>query len=554
MSEFGFTSVPDLVPARMVNEFSYCPRLFYIEWVESRFADNTDTVDGRWKHRVVDTEGGAAPLPGEGELKVARSVMLSSPELGLVGKADLIEGVGDAVVPVDYKRGSPPDTPDGAWEPERVQLCVLGLLLRDAGYRCDEGVLYFVESKQRVTVVFDDELIARTQELIGDLRRVAASSTAPPPLLDSPKCPRCSLVTLCLPDETNALAARSNREPRRLIARHADPRPLYVTEQGAWVGKSKGRIEITKHKELLHSVRFIDVSQICVFGNVQVSTQLLRQLFAEEIPVCWFSYGGWFSGIAEGLPSKHVELRRRQAIRATDGSIEIARRMIQGKIRNSRTLLRRNAKEKTERAIEQLKVMAESAATATSIDSLLGIEGAAARVYFQSFSLMIREDKRLPGQPFNFELRNRRPPKDAVNCLLSYVYGLLAKDCTATLFTVGLDPYLGLLHRSRFGRPALALDLAEEFRPIIAESVVINLINNGEVKPNDFIVRAGGVALTADGRKAVLGSYERRLEAELTHPLFGYKASYRRTLEIQARLLGAHLLGETPEYTPIVTR
>lgn len=167
---------------------------------------------------------------------------------------------------------------------------------------------------------------------------------------------------------------------------------------------------------------------------------------------------------------------------------------------------------------------------------------------------MLTEERRLPGGAFGFEHRNRRPPLDPVNCLLSYVYALLVKDCTATVFSVGFDPYLGFYHRPRFGRPALALDLAEEFRPLIGDSVVLNLINNGEVRPSHFVVRAGGVALTGPGRKAVLAAYERRLDTEIKHPTFGYTISYRRVLDVQARLLGAHLLGEVPGYVAFTTR
>jgi CRISPR-associated protein Cas1 len=201
-----------------------------------------------------------------------------------------------------------------------------------------------------------------------------------------------------------------------------------------------------------------------------------------------------------------------------------------------------------------LKELAGRAATAASIESLLGIEGAAARLYFGSFPSMLRNEKRLPGAAFEFQNRNRRPPRDAVNCLLSFLYAMLVKDLTATVLAIGFDPYLGFFHRPRFGRPALALDLAEEFRPLIAESVAINAINNGEVGPNDFFSRAGGVALTADGRKTVLAGYERRLATQVRHPTFGYRVSYRRVLEVQARLLAAHLLGEVPAYVPFMTR
>lgn len=167
---------------------------------------------------------------------------------------------------------------------------------------------------------------------------------------------------------------------------------------------------------------------------------------------------------------------------------------------------------------------------------------------------MLGDDRSLPGKPFAFEGRNRRPPTDPVNCLLSFVYTLLVKDLVATCVGVGLDPYIGVFHRPRFGRPALALDLAEEFRPLIADSVVVNLINNGEVKGSDFTMRAGGVSLTDDGRKAVLSAYERRIEVEVTHPVFGYTITYRRVLEVQARLLASYLLGELPRYTPFTTR
>lgn len=546
---------PELVPARMVNEFSYCPRLFYLEWVQARFADNLDTVQGRYTHRVVDQAAGRAPLPEDrAELKVARSLMLSSTSLGLVAKLDLVEGAPDGeAIPVDYKKGTPPDIPDRAWEPERVQLCIAGLLLQETGYRCTHGYLYFAEVRQRVRVDFDEPLVKRTLELVDELRQVASTDVAPPPLVDSPKCPRCSLVGLCLPDETNTLAQRTEQPPRRLMPSRDDAKPLHVTEQGAYIGKDKGLLTISKNKEKLASVRAIDVSQLCIHGRVQISTQALTSLIADDVPVCFFTYGGWFSGIAHGLPSKHVELHRRQVIAGPTRGLEIARQVVSAKILNSRTLLRRNARTRPDAVIGRLKNAADRALMADSFPTLLGIEGAAARSYFGEFSNMIREESRLD-RGFDFDGRNRRPPTDPVNCLLSFGYGQLTKDLTITTFLVGFDPYLGFYHRPKYGRPALALDLAEEFRPLIVESTVITLINNGEIGPEDFIARAGGVSLTTSGRKTFLRAYERRLDAEVAHPRFGYRISYRRVLEVQARLLGATLLGEIPDYPPFTTR
>lgn len=535
----------------MVNEFVYCPRLFYLEWVQSQFEDNSDTVHGRYVHRRVDQGGGRmGGAPEDDPVSNARSVLVSSERLGLIAKTDIVEGFDGRVVPVEVKRGRPPKH-GPAWEPELQQLAAIGLILRDNGYTCDEGQFYFASSRERTTVEFDDRLLGKTLDTVEQLRAFAAADEAPPPLVDSPKCPRCSLVGICLPDETNFHTGRVEAEPRRLTPRDSEARPLYVTEQGARLGISQRRVEVKVNREVVRSDRLIDISQINLSGNVQVSTQLLHAAFREDIPVCWFSYGGWFQGIAHGLPSKHVELRRRQVAVAAQAGLPLARQMVVGKIRNSRTLLMRNSREPVDAAVGQLKELAAKAAEVDAIESLLGVEGAAARSYFGSFASMLKDDRL---GTFDFAGRNRRPPRDPVNCLLSYLYALLVKDLTAVVYSIGFDPYLGVYHRPRFGRPALALDLAEEFRPIIAESVVINAVNNGEVAENGFVVRAGGVALEQAARRAVIASYERRLDHEITHPTYGYKITYRRVLEVQARMLAAAMLGEIPEYVPFTTR
>jgi CRISPR-associated protein Cas1 len=540
--------VPALVPARMVNEFAYCPRLFHLEWVQAVFEGNADTAEGQWRHRAVDRHSGAVPLPDEGEVRRATSVMLGSERFGLVAVIDLLEPGDGSVVPVDTKKGRPP-AHGPAWEPELLQLCVQGLLLREHGYVCDHGELYFAQTRERRRVDFDDALVEQTLALVERLREVAGRAEAPPPLVDSPKCPRCSLVGICLPDETNVLAERSHLPPRRLTPRDSAARPVYVTQQGAYVGMKEGRLTVTQQRELIAETRLIDVSQLNVYGNVQVSTQLLRDLFRREVPVLWFSYGGWFSGMAEGLPGKNVELRRRQAGLMRQAGLPIARAMVHGKIRNCRTLLMRNSRQRDQRVVDSLKQLSHDALSCGRMESLLGIEGAAARLYFSQLSTMLRSDF-----GFDFEGRNRRPPKDPVNCLLSYMYSLIVKDLTATVHGIGFDPYLGVYHQPRFGRPALALDLAEEFRPLIGDSLVVSLINNGEVGLTDFVVRAGGVALTESGRRTVLNAYERRLDSEVTHPTFGYRVTYRRVFEVQARMLAAYVMKEVPEYVPFTTR
>ena len=233
------TVLPELVPARMLNEFAFCPRLFFLEWVDRLWAPNADTAEGDWHHRRVDNGGGAAPLPGEGEVKAARSVELASETLGITAKLDLLEGVDGGVVPVDTKKGRP-SRGGGPWEPDAVQVCAQVLLLREHGYTVERGELYYAETKQRVPVEITPALVARTLEIVREARDVAMRLAPPPPLQSSPKCARCSLVGICLPDELNVIAGRQPGLARRLIASDPDAHPLYVTEQGRWLASTAG--------------------------------------------------------------------------------------------------------------------------------------------------------------------------------------------------------------------------------------------------------------------------------------------------------------------------
>ncbi len=561
--------LPDLVPARMLNEYAYCPRLAYLEWVQGEFADSVDTVEGRFQHRRVDQPSGELPaLPDDDSLQPvsevaqspetvhARSVLLSDNTLGAIARIDLVEGQGNVVTPIDYKHGQVPDAPEGAWEPERVQVCLQGLLLRANGYTCTKGMLYFVESRQRVEVAFDDALIARTLELLTGIRRMASSAQIPQPLSDSPKCPRCSLVGICLPDEVNFLSTKGQpvkpEDVRRMAPARDDAFPLYVQTQGAVVGKTGDLLEVKQKGQSLQKIRLMEVSHLSIFGNVQVTTQALRELCDRNIPICYFTYGGWFSGITNGMGHKNVELRLRQYMGSMtpETALPIARQVVFGKIKNSRTLLRRNHHEPPPAVLTELDRLADRARTASSLESLLGIEGAAARSYFSEFQGMIKAKS----LAFDFRGRNRRPPRDPVNAVLSFLYAMLIKQAMITALTVGFDPYLGFYHQPRYGKPALALDLVEEFRPLIADSVCLTLINNGELGPEHFIIRGGAAALTQKGRRTVIEAYERRMDSLVTHPLFGYAVSYRRILEMQARLLSRHLQGELAAYPVFRTR
>ena len=549
-----------LLPARMVNEYQYCPRLSYLEWVQGEWADSSDTVEGRHVHRRVDRPGGK--LPSSDELTTddsihARSITLSSNRLGLIAKMDLIESDDGVVVPVDYKRGKRPHVPRGAHDPERVQLCVQGLILEEHGYRCDAGVLYFASSKERVRVEFDADLRAVTRNAIDGLRLIAVGGTIPVPLVDSPKCPRCSLVGICLPDEVNFFR-REQKTPRPLAVAQTEALPVYVQARGAKVAKDGETLQIFVDDQKVAVARLAEVSQLVLWGNIYVTSPALQELMVREIPVSWHSFGGWFMGHTIGTGHKNVELRTAQyrASFEPDRCLRIARGLVVAKIQNSRTLLRRNWKEgeAPEAVLDGFRQDIDLAKRVRSLQELLGAEGNAAARYFRHFSELIRKPPDQENFAFDFTHRNRRPPADPVNALLSFAYSLLVRTWTVTLTAVGFDAYRGFYHQPRYGRPALALDMMEPFRPLIADSSVIQAINNGEIKSTDFVSAAGSVALDADGRKRFIATFERRLDHEITHPLFEYRVSYRRLLELQARLMARHLQGEIDDYPNLVTR
>jgi len=579
------------LPARMVNEYVYCARLFYYEHVEGLFLHNADTVRGASIHERVDSGSGAMPkasgksseptraeVSEEPEVIHSRSVTLGSEKLGVVAKLDLVEVrveaddlfSATAVCPVDYKAGSPRREEDAnvLWDTDKVQLGLQILLLRENGYACDRGTIYYRGTRQRVEMEMTPELDAWVREQVEGARAVEASGILPPPLDHSPKCVRCSLAPICLPDETHALEAGADADepPRRLIAARDDRRALYLNTPGLRVGV-KGRVLQVKEKEkTLEEVRIGDVNHVALFGNIQISTQAIQILCRQETPISYFSMGGWFYGITRGHGLPNIATRIEQFAAASDPAraIVFARGFVTGKIRNQRVLLMRNHLEPPAASIAKMKTLAGKADRAARSDELLGLEGAAANFYFGAFSGMIKTsgdlaDDAAGGEAqqvfnFDFEGRNRRPPTDPVNALLSLAYSLLAKDCTIALLAVGLDPWLGFYHTPRAGRPALALDLMEEFRPIVADSAVLNAINNRMIAPTDFLRAGKAVNLTTDGRKRFFQAYEQRMATLITHPVFDYKVSYRRALELQARLLGKTLRREIESYQPLVTR
>ncbi|MGH6678192.1 MAG: CRISPR-associated endonuclease Cas1, partial [Bradyrhizobium sp.] len=262
--------------------------------------------------------------------------------------------------------------------------------------------------------------------------------------------------------------------------------PLVVQSQRARIAKDGETLKIIDEEQGDTQVRLIDISDVALFGNVSITTPALAALFEREIPVTFHSHSGWFRGVAHGIGHRNVEVRTAQYRLSFDepACLRFAKELVAAKVTNQRTILRRNWRgpsAERQAALDRLAAARKSAAGAATLAQLLGIEGDAAAVYFRAFAGLLKpqDDKQSPAElaPFRFQSRNRRPPTDPVNAMLSLAYAMLTRHLTITLASVGLDPFRGFYHLPRYGRPALALDVMEPFRAIIADSVVLSVVN-----------------------------------------------------------------------------
>jgi CRISP-associated protein Cas1 len=580
---------------RNLHNFIYCPRLFYFQWVENIFQENADTVAGSHVHRNVDAPSKLdnpkdLGLPEGAKL---RSLRLESESLGLIGVVDIVEGGPDGAEIIDYKRGSARRDAEGervAKEPDAMQVAAHALLLREHGVNAVRGAVYYAADKRRVPVDFSEELFTKVRKAIEDARAVAASGQCPPPLKNDARCLYCSAYPICLPNESLWWAKRSKAtEPedqlqfgftgqsedavRNQILAALDfaaestgkeptlqpPRPggddgevLVVQTVGAQIGQRGDELIVSIKGEDARKLPGQQVRAIYCYGAVQITAQAAETCLELGIDVSYFSPAGRFIGLLRGLPASGVDARRGQyrLFELPGVRLQLAREVIRAKIHNQRVMLMRNG-DAPDRVLNLMSGFRDATESARDLTSLLGIEGSAAALYFEQFESML---KQRDDWKFDWRGRNRRPPRDPVNALISLGYSMLAKELTGVCHSVGLDPFLGFMHQPRYGRPALALDLMEEFRPLVADSVAISLINRGELGPEDFIKSATGTFLNDKGRRPFWEAWFRRLDAEVSHPEFSYKMAYRRMLEVQARQLWRFVRGEALTYHGFTTR
>lgn len=336
---------------------------------------------------------------------------------------------------------------------------------------------------------------------------------------------------------------------------------MFVQTQGSYLRLDHDTVKVEVGGAHRLQVPLHHLNGLVVFGNVLLSPYLIHRFAEDGRSIVWLTESGRFRGRLTPPTSGNVLLRRSQnaALDRLDAALSIARSVVAGKLQNARTTLLRSARDlKGTAEAVTLRDAAETQASAirrlasvSHVDEARGLEGDAARAYFSAFNCMIRNDD----EAFTFQGRNRRPPLDATNALLSFLYGMLRNDCAAALEGVGLDPQIGFLHALRPGRPALALDLMEELRAAVADRLALTLINLRQVTPGGFVTRPGGaVELGEAARRKVIVAYQERKQVSVNHPVLKKPVPSGLLPHIQARLLARHLRGDIPEYTPYLFR
>ena len=337
---------------------------------------------------------------------------------------------------------------------------------------------------------------------------------------------------------------------------------VYITHDDAFIGKTDERLQVRAQKKTLLDVPMIKVDGVVILGRATISPAALMELLERKIPLSFLTGTGRFLGRLEPPLTKNIFVRSAQWKAGEDSpqAVHVVRGFIRGKLKNYRNTLMRAQREakdpnaaavsKLAEGIQRLEQAIAPINTTDSIDSLRGLEGAGSAAYFGCFDYLIRVDG------FTFNTRNKRPPLDPVNALLSFGYSLLRHDIESAVNIVGFDPYLGYLHTQRYGRPSLALDLMEEFRPLVVDAMVLAAINRRSLTPADFTTEplSQAVSLSDDSRRTFLRLYEQKKQSGFKHPVMNKQCTYQESFEIQARLLAKYLMGETEQYPPLVLK
>ncbi len=535
-----------------LHALAYCPRLFYLEEVEELYTQDAAIFAGRRLHAELEKQ----------EDEEWEELFLESEELGLRGRVDALRTRDRQVIPYEHKRGrSHRDTnkQPQAWESDRLQILAYACLLESAlGIPIREGRIRYHADNVLVHVPLDDEGRAAVRSAVQQARSLRVSAYRPPVTDNERLCTRCSLAPVCLPEEAR-LSHNREWQPIRLFPQDDERQVIHVLDPGTAVGRTGEQLKLTRRNQPVETIPARQVGQVVLHSFAQISTQALHFCAEQEIGVHFISGGGrYFGSFDTRRGSIQRRIRQYAALSNPETCLELARKLVICRGQGQRKFLMRGQRGKPavpeglKRAINQIQILLKQVSKAKSLESLLGLEGNLAALYFGALPFLISEEV---ASELHFSGRSRRPPKDRFNALLSFGYALLLKDVMNSILTVGLEPALGFYHQPRSQASPLALDLIEVFRVPLVDMTVMASVNRGQWDVQaDFEIRGAQVWLSDAGRRKLVSLYERRKEETWKHPATGYSLTYRRLLELEVRLLEKEWTGEGGLFGQLILR
>ncbi len=534
--------IQDTIRVCALHAFAYCRRLFYLEEVEELYTQDAAVFAGRRLHEEIEAQDGEEWL----------DLYLEDEILGLRGRVDALRTREGVTIPYEHKRGRchrDENKQPQAWDSDKLQILAYCCLLEvSLGITIPEGRIRYHADNVLVHVPFDDTGRQWVKDTIKQARELRTSPYRPPVTTNEHLCSRCSLSPVCLPEEAR-LAHNKEWHPVRLFPQDDEREVIHILEAGTRVGRTGEQLKISRRHEPDEKVAIGQVSQVVLHSFSQISTQALHFLSYKEVGIHFISGGGRYVGSVDTRSgSIQRRIRQYEALTKPDFCLELARKLVYCRGNGQRKFLMRGKRYKeaisTElpQTIAQMKILLKQLPQVDSLESLLGYEGKLAMLYFGVLPYLLGQD--VPDS-LRFAGRNRRPPKDRFNALLSFGYSLLIKDVMNAILTVGLEPALGFYHQPRTQAPPLALDLMEIFRVPLVDMTVVTSINRQQWDESaDFDVRGQQVWLSDEGRRKFITLYEQRKAETWKHPVTGYSLTYRRLLELEVRLLEKEWCGE----------
>ncbi|MDO5554461.1 MAG: type I-MYXAN CRISPR-associated endonuclease Cas1 [Planctomycetia bacterium] len=523
-----------------LHALAYCPRLFYLEEVEEiRLADDR-VYAGRTLHEVV------APDTPDGSMT---QVELTGEKIGLTGKIDCLCRCDGSLIPYEHKRGRCQriNGKPTAWPSDALQVSAYGMLLEESrNIDVPEGRVRYHAENVTAFVPLDAEMRQKVLDAVTEAKRLRNLPERPPVTSNEKLCVRCSLAPICLPEEERFVIDSAHKTVR-LFPADRERATIHVLTPGTQIGRSGESIHLTTCEGETRTLPTTDVDSIVLHGYSQISTQAIQLCASQNISLHWLNpSGSYLGGFVAGTGPVQRRIRQYRALDDEAFRLKLAKRLVRSKVEQTlRYILRSTRSESKEgllrpsapiqTSINITRDILRQLDTAPNIDVLRGYEGAAAKEYFGILTLLLGADVPKTMIP---QGRNRRPPRDRFNAVLSYFYSLLYASVLQSILTVGLEPAFGFFHTPRSSTPPLVLDLMELFRLIICDMTLIGSINRLQWDPKaDFDVTKEKVWLSQTGKKKAIELYERRLQDTWKHSVVGYSLSYARLIELEIRLL-----------------